>query len=67
MRKNETPKPIWIKFGAVVDIPDLVTYTNLGDHRLRGFCVTEGLISPFPIDFHRLPYIHNTLALPYSV
>ena len=25
---TETPKPIWIKFGMVVDIPDIVTYTN---------------------------------------
>jgi len=29
MRRTETPKPIWIKFGMVIDIPDIVTYTNL--------------------------------------
>jgi len=46
----------------VVDIPDVVTYTNFGDHRLRGFWVAGGQISPSPIDFHRRPY--NTLALP---
>ena len=46
----------------MVDIPDTVTYTNSGDHRLRGFWVAVGQISPFPIDFHRRPY--NTLALP---
>ena len=46
----------------VVDIPDIVTYTNFGDHRLRGFWVAVGQISPSPIDFHRRPY--NTLALP---
>ena len=46
----------------VVDIPDLVTYTNFGDHRLREFWVEGGQISPSPIDFHRRPY--NTLALP---
>jgi len=46
----------------VVDIPDVVTYTNFGDHRLRGFWVAGGQISPYPIDFHRRPY--NTLALP---
>ena len=46
----------------VVDIPDIVTYTNFGDHRLRGFWVAGGQISPSPIDFHRRPY--NTLALP---
>jgi len=62
MRRTETPKPIWIKFCVVVDIPDVVTYTNFGDHRLRGFWVAGGQISPFPIDFHRRPY--NTLALP---
>jgi len=62
MRRTETPKPIWIKFCSVVDIPDIVTYTNFGDHRLRGFWVAGGHISPSPIDFHRRPY--NTLALP---
>jgi len=48
----------------VVDIPDVVTYTNFGDHRLMGFWVTGGQISisASPIDFHRCPY--NTLALP---
>jgi len=46
----------------VVDIPDVVTYTNFGDHRLRGFWVAGGQISASPIDFHRRPY--NTLALP---
>ena len=49
MRRNETPKPIWIKFGMVVDIPDVVTYTNFGDHWLRGFWVAGCQISPFPI------------------
>ena len=62
MRRTETPKPIWIKFCTVVDIPDVVTYTNFGDHRLRGFWVAGGQISPSPIDFHRRPY--NMLALP---
>jgi len=62
MRRTETPKPIWINFCMVVDIPDVVTYTNFGDHRLRGFWVAVGQISPSPIDFHRRPY--NTLALP---
>ena len=46
----------------VVDIPDVVTYTNFGDHRLRGFWVAGGQISPSPTDFHCRPY--NTLALP---
>ena len=59
------PKSIWIKFGMLVDIPDVVTYTNFGDHRLRGFWVTRGQISPSPIDFHRRPY--NTLTLPCDV
>ena len=61
MRRTETPKPIWIKFCTMVDIPEVVTYTNFGDHRLRGFWVAGGQISPSPIDFHRRPY--NTLAL----
>ena len=46
----------------VVDIADVVNRTNFGDHRLRGFWVAGGQISPSPIDFHRRPY--NTLALP---
>ena len=62
MRRTETPKPIWIKFCTVVDIPDVVKHANFGDHRLRGFWVAGGQISPSPIDFHRRPY--NTLALP---
>ena len=52
MRRTETPKPIWIKFGLVVDIPDVVTYTNFGDHPLRGFWVAGGgQISPLPLTF----------------
>ena len=62
MRRNETPKPIWIKFCMMVDIADVVTYTNFGDHRLRVFWVAGGQIPPSPIDFHSRPY--NTLALP---
>jgi len=46
----------------VVDITDVVTHTNFGDHRLRGFGGAGSQISPFPIDFHRRSY--NTLALP---
>ena len=30
----------------VVDIPDVVTYTNFGDHRLRGFWVAGGVKFP---------------------
>ena len=45
----------------MVDIADVVTYTNFGDHRLMVFWVSGGQISPSPIDFHRRPY--NTLAL----
>jgi len=62
MHRTETPKPIWIKFCTVVVIADVVTNTNFGDHRLRGFWMAGGQISPSPIDFHRRPY--NTLALP---
>jgi len=62
MRRTKAPKPIWIKFCMVVDIPDVVKYANFGHHRLRGFWVAGGQISPSPIDFHRRPY--NTLALP---
>ena len=53
MRTTETPKPIWIKFGLVVDIPDIVTYTNFSDHPLRVFWVAGGggQISPLPLTF----------------
>ena len=61
MRRTETPKSIRIKFCTVVDIPDVVNYTNFGDNRLRGFWVAGGQISPSPIDFHRRPY--NTLTV----
>ena len=33
----------------MVDIADIVTYTNFGDHRLRGFWVAGGQISPSPV------------------
>ena len=62
MRRTESPEPIWITFCTVVDIPDVVKYTNFGDHRLRGFWVAGGQIFSSPIEFHRRPY--NTLALP---
>jgi len=46
----------------VVGIPDLITYANFGDDRLRGLGVAGGQNLPFSIDFDRRPY--NTLALP---
>jgi len=51
MRRTETPKPIWIKFDMVVDIPDIVTYTNFVDHRLRGFWVAGVKFPPLPLTF----------------
>ena len=39
MRRTENPKPIWTKFCMVVDIPEVVMYSNFGDYRLRGFWV----------------------------
>jgi len=46
--RTENPKPIWIKFCVVVDIPDLVTCTNFGDHRLRGFWGAGVKFPPLP-------------------
>ena len=60
--QNRNPSTDLDKILHVVDIPDVVKYTNFGDHRLRGFWVAGGQISPSPIYFHRRPY--NTLALP---
>ena len=51
MRITETPKPIWIKFHVVVDIPDVDTYTNFGDHRLRGFWVAGVKFPALPLTF----------------
>jgi len=48
MRINETPEAISIKFGMLVDIPGLVTYTNFGDHPLTGFWVAGVKFLPFP-------------------
>jgi len=51
MRRTETDKPIWIKFCTVVDIPNIVTYTNFGYHRLRGFWVAGVKCPPLPLTF----------------
>jgi len=42
--------------------PDVITYTNFGEDRLRSLGVAGGQSLPFSIDFDRHPY--NTLALP---
>ena len=65
MCRTETPKPIWITFGVVVDIPDVVTYTNFGDHRLKGFWVAGGQISPSPLCAERrqLACQHDTARI----
>jgi len=51
MDRTETPTPIWIKFCTVVNIPDVVTYTNFGDHRLRGFWAAGVKFPPLPLTF----------------
>jgi len=43
-------------------MPDVITYANFGDDRLRGLGVAGSQNLPFSIDFDRRPY--NTLALP---
>ena len=53
---EETPKPIWIKFGIVVDVPDVITHTKFGDNRLRSSGVVAGQISAFPSDFAGRPH-----------
>ena len=51
MRRTETPEPIWIKFYTVVDIADVVTYTNFGDHRLGVFGWRGVKFPPLPLTF----------------
>ena len=46
----------------VVGNPDVITYVNFGNDRLRGLRVAGGQNVLFSIDFDRRPY--NTLALP---
>ena len=48
----------------VLDITNVVTYTNFGDHRLRGFCVAGVKFSPFPLTDRRS---YNTLAREYVI
>jgi len=61
MRRTETPEPIWIKFCTMVDIADVVTYTNFGDHRLSGFWVAGVKFPHLPLTFI---VDLTTLALP---
>jgi len=42
--------------------PDVITYADFGEDRLRGLGVAGDQSLPFSIDFDRRPY--NTLALP---
>ena len=70
MHRNETPKPIWIKLCVVVDIPDVVAYTNCGDNRLRVFG-WRGSNFPFLVRYYRRPYklphfSHISAKLPES-
>ena len=46
----------------MVCIPDVITYANFDEDRLRGLGVAGGQKLPFSIDFDRRPC--NTLALP---
>jgi len=39
----------WIKFCRVVDIPDVITYANFGDDRLRGLGVADVKFCPSPL------------------
>ena len=67
MCRNETPKPIWIKFGTVVDIPDIVTYTNFGVHRLRVFFGWWGVkFLPFPYTFITYTFIIALTILSHT-
>jgi len=49
MHGSETPYPILIKFCVVVGIPDVVTYVNFGEDRLRGLGVSGVKVCPSPL------------------
>jgi len=59
MRRNDTPKAISIKFCTMVDIPDVITYRNFGDHRLRVFWVAGGQIFPLSHRLSSSPLQHS--------
>ena len=48
MRRTETPKTTWC---MVVDIADVLTHTDFGDHRLRGFWMAGVKFPPLPLTF----------------
>jgi len=41
--RKQNPIPIWTKFCRVVGIPDVITYANFGDDRLRDLGVAVGV------------------------
>jgi len=49
MHGSETPNPVKIKFCMVVDIPDVITYANFGEDRLRGLGVAGVKACPSPL------------------
>jgi len=51
VQKRNPLRPIWIQFGRVVGILDIITCANLGDNWLKGFLGNKG--SNFTIS-HRL-------------
>jgi len=51
-----------MKFCRMVDIHDVITYTDFGNDRLKVLGVAWGQILAFPIESDRRTY--NILALP---
>jgi len=49
MRGNETPYSSWMKFCRMIDIPNIIACTNVGEDRLRGLGVAGVKVCTSPL------------------
>ena len=59
-RRNEILIPLWIKFGRLVEIPNIITCANVGDDRLRSF---RKAVTNFSLRFH--PFGGHVVFVPF--
>jgi len=55
IRRAKTPGRTEPELFLVVGVHDIITPFEFGDDQFRGFCLAEGQILPFPIDFEGRP------------